>query len=122
MKVTGKITTIKTKEQGTSKNGKAWSKVQFLLETDESYNNLYCFELFQMDDQEEEKKKVVDNFLKFNKVNTIVDVDFNVKTTEWKGKHFVSLSAWKVFKAEAGTSVEIGTSVFDENASDGLPF
>ncbi len=50
MKVTGKITTIKTKEQGTSKNGKAWSKVQFLLETDETYNNLYCFELFQMDD------------------------------------------------------------------------
>ena len=114
MKVTGKITVIKDKETGVTKANKNWSKVSFLVETDETYNNLYCFNMFQMDDNEEEKL-AVDKFLKYNKVGSNVDVDFNVKTTEWKGKHFTELSAWKVFKAEAAESVT-------QTEEDDLPF
>ena len=123
MKLTGKITLIKETETGTSKAGKAFSKVSFLVETDETYNNLYCFNMFQMDDNENEKKLIVNNFLKYNKVDTIVDVDFNIQTTEWKGKHFTSLSAWKVFKAEV---VEEGSPEAEAAdlaaANDDLPF
>ena len=118
MKVTGSITSIKAKETGTTKAGKAWSKVSFLLETEETYNNLYCFDLFQMDEQEDEKKKVVDNFLKYNKVGAGVDVDFNIKTSEWNGKHFTSLAAWKIFKAEGLK----GCVAEPADDSDGLPF
>ena len=118
MKVTGTIKAIKEVVTGTTKTDKTWKKVEFLLETKEDYNNLYCLEIFAM-----EGKDNVDNFLKFNKVGQDVDVEFNVKTSEWQGKHFTSLSAWKVFKAEVleegspeAEAVELAT------ASDDLPF
>jgi len=117
MKVTGKITLIKDKETGTTKADKSWSKVSFLLETDETYNNLYCFNMFSMDDAE---KNNVEAFLKFNKVNQMVDVEFNIKTTEWKGKHFTELSAWKVFKAEVVEIPEMAGTM--EDLEDSLPF
>ena len=93
MKVTGKIENILETLTGTSKaTGKEWKKTSFVLKTDEEYNNLYCFEIFG-----EEK---VDKFLQYNSKGDIVDVEFNVKTNEWKGKYFTSLDAWKVFKGD----------------------
>ena len=118
MKVTGKITEIKEVEKGTTKADKGWSKVSFLLETDETYNNLYCFNIFSMDDAE---KNNVENFTKFNKVGQSVDVEFNVKTTEWKGKHFTELAAWKVFKAEAAQEIPQMEGTM-EALDDALPF
>ena len=44
MKVTGKITKIMEVQKGTSKAGKEWQKLTFVLETDEDYNNVYPFE------------------------------------------------------------------------------
>jgi len=116
MKVTGKIKTIKEVEKGKTKEEKSWSKVSFLLETDETYNNLYCFNIFSMDDSE---KNNVENFIKFNKEGQKVDVDFNVKTTEWNGKHFTELSAWKIFKAEESIAV---AGLNDADTGDDLPF
>lgn len=115
MKVTGNITAIKETITGVTKQDKAWSKVEFLLETSEDYNNLYCFEVFAMSGGE---KDAVENFNKFNKVGQSVDVEFNVKTSEWKGKHFTSLAAWKVFKAAELTGCVAET----EAVSDDLPF
>jgi len=118
MKVTGKIKTIKPLEIGKTKEDKGWSKVSFLLETDETYNNLYCFNIFAMDNSE---RNNVENFIKFNKEGQKVDVDFNVKTTEWNGKHFTELSAWKIFKAEESIAVA-GLNDTDTEESDSLPF
>jgi len=95
---------------GTSATGKEWKKLSFLAETTEEYNNLYCFEVFG-----EEK---VDNFLKFNKIGQLVDIDFNVKTNEWKDRYFTSLQAWKIFKAEDNMSVPAPM----EEQTGGLPF
>ena len=106
-----KITKINEVESGTSKVGKSWKKLTFVGETQEQYNNLYAFELFG-----EEK---VDNFVKFNKVGDVVDVDFNVSTREWEGRYFTSLSAWKVFKANAEAAQV--PSPADDPAND-LPF
>ncbi len=112
MQVAGlKITKINEVEEGTSKAGKAWKKLTFVGETQEQYNNLYAFELFG-----EEK---VDNFVKFNKVGDVVDVDFNVSTREWEGRYFTSLSAWKVFKANAEAAQV--PSPADDPSND-LPF
>ena len=106
-----KITKVNEVESGTSKAGKAWKKLTFVGETQEQYNNLYAFELFG-----EEK---VDSFVKYNKVGDVVDVDFNVSTREWEGRYFTSLSAWKVFKANAEASQV--PSPADDPAND-LPF
>ena len=106
MKITGSITKVLAVQNGTTKEGKEWKKLSFLVTTKEEYNNLYCFDLFGAEK--------VENFEKFNKVNDVVDVDFNVKTNEWQGKYFTSLDAWKVFKnkaEEAPVSEEMGNDM-----------
>jgi len=110
MKVTGKIENILETQTGTSKAGKEWKKTSFVVKTDDEYNNLYCFDVFG-----DEK---VDKFLQYNAKGDVVDVDFNVKTNEWKGKYFTSLDAWKVFKADNSKQKE---EVAVEEEGD-LPF
>jgi hypothetical protein len=38
----------------------------------------------------------IDNFIKYNKVGDNVRVEWNVRTNEYKGKFFSSLSPWKI--------------------------
>ena len=111
MNVTGKITKVLETITGTSKAGNEWCKLSFVLETTEEYNNLYCFDVFG-----DEK---VENFNKFNKVGDNVEVDFNVKTNEWKDKYFTSLDAWKIFKVDETDTEQ--PAVVEEEQSD-LPF
>ena len=109
MNVKGKITKILDTKTGTSKNGKEWKKTSFLLETDEKYNNLYCFDILGVEK--------VDKFLQWNGKGDTVTVDFNVITNEWKGSYYTALSAWKVFRDD-NASVQT-----EEMAKEGdLPF
>ena len=108
MEVTGKITKVLEKQSGVSKAEKEWTKLSFILETSEAYNNLYCFEVFGTEK--------VEQFEKYNKVGQEVKVDFNVSTNEWNGKYFTSLQAWRIFKADAEQPAE------DGEAGDSLPF
>ena len=89
-------------------------KVEFVLTTnDEKYPQDVKFEISQ---------DKVDDFLKYNKVGSYVDVDFNVRGNEYKGKYYVSLNAWKVFKSEESTpATDIGVPA-SELAVDDLPF
>jgi len=105
-----KITKVSDTQSGTSKAGKDWSKLTFVGETNEEYNNLYAFELFG--------QEKVENFNKFNKVGDIVNVEFNVNTREWEGRYFTSLSAWRIDKAQEGTQAPAQ----DDNGADELPF
>ena len=93
LEITGKITKVLPLQKGTTKDGKEWQKQLFILDNNEKYNNIFCFEIFG-----EEK---VQKFNQYNKVGDSVKVDFNVSTNEWNGKYFTSLQAWKVFKADA---------------------
>jgi hypothetical protein len=111
MEVKGTITKIMDVQTGTSGQGKVWKKVQFIVDTKTEYNNIYCFEVFG-----EEK---VDNFLKYNKTEKVVKVDFNVNTNEYQGKYYTSLSAWKIWNIEQPTT-EAAPVLAD--ADDDLPF
>lgn len=88
MEIQGKITKILDVEKGQKNDGSEWQKINFLVETDEQYNNLYCFEFFGVEK--------VANFQKYNNVGSTVKVSFNVKTNEWQGRYFTSLQAWRV--------------------------
>ena len=101
MLVTGKLIKVLDKQTGTSKSGKDWVKQTFVIDTNEQYNNIIAFELFG-----EEK---VENFNKYNTVNSIVEVEFNVKCNEWQGKYFTSLQAWKVSKGVLGSAGDYQT-------------
>ena len=112
MKVTGTITKVLETKTGTSKAGKEWSKLDFILETTEEYNNLYCLGIFGAEK--------VEKFLQYNKVGNEVDVEFNVSCNEFEGKYYTSLNAWKVFKA--ATDEDAQPEGEPDAGSDDLPF
>ena len=106
LEVTGVITKILDKQTGTSKAGKEWEKLSFVVDNNEQYNNIFCFELFG--------KEKVENFEKYNKVGQSVKVDFNVNTNDWTSpqgdlKYFTTLQAWKVFKADVDLQQAVAT-------------
>ena len=109
MEVTGVIKQILDVEQGTSKAGKEWKKLNFVLESkDGEYTNTICFDVFG-----EEK---VDNFVKFNNVGDNVTVSFNVSSREYNEKWYTQTSAWMVKKNTSETETKL------EEAKDDLPF
>ena len=112
-KVTGKVEKILPVVKGTTKAGAEWQKLEFVIKTDDEYNNIYCFEIFG-----DEK---VEAFNKFTKLNDMVDVKFNVKCNEWKDKFYTSLAAWSVFKAEAAEAFE-PVSALEPNSDIDIPF
>ena len=118
MEIKGKITEVSETLRGETKDGKGWSKLSFLVETTEDYNNKYYFDIFEMDDAEKNKVK---NFDRFNNVGDDVNVSFNIKTSDkFNGKRYVSLQAWKVFKADKPQEIpQMGGTTEALNA---LPF
>ena len=113
MEVQGVITEFLTVEKGVSKEGKEWQKMNFLLKTEEQFNNLYCFEVFGTEK--------VENLTKFQKVGDAVKVLFNVKTTEWKGRHFTSLQSWRIEKDTNEVNESVPQTQAVETVDD-MPF
>ena len=111
--VTGTITKILDLETGQTKAGAEWKKIQFVIDNNEQYNNTYCFEIFGEDK--------LNNFQKYNKEGQIVKVDFNVSCSEYKGKYYTRLSAWKVF-AEAQPSTTASPKLESVSDEEDFPF
>ena len=115
LKIEGNITEILQVETGTSKAGKDWQKINFILRTDNEYNPDICFQIFG-------EEKVV-NFQKFNKIGDYVTVKFNVSSREFNGKYYHNLDAWHV---GGDTTKEVmGVPVNEPAATeevDDLPF
>lgn len=111
LKLTGKIKLIGEKQTFDS----GFQKIEFVITTSDTYPQDVKFEVL---------KDKVDNFIKYNKVGQDVDVSFNINGSEYKGKYYVNLIAWKVFKAEGGTVAEpIGALAAARPAEESnLPF
>ena len=121
LKIKGKIVKILEVEKGTSKAGKEWQKINFVIDTVNQYNPEICFQLFGTEK--------VENFNKYNKVGQEVEVSFNVSSREFNGKYYHNLDAWKVFKSEvkeipqmAGTSKGLDNLSISDTENDDLPF
>ena len=116
MEIKGKITKILDAVTGEKKDGSGtWIKQNFIVETEEKYNNLFCFEVFG-----DEK---VQNFQKFNKLGQEVNVEFNVSTNEFRGNYYTSLSAWKIMSVGVNNDNEKykGKKELTENLGGSLP-
>jgi len=114
------VVEIKEVQKGVSKaTGKEWEKMTFVGTTQEEYNNTYAFEIFGADK--------IENFNKYTKVGSVIDVDFNISCNEWKGKYFTSLGYWKSFKSGGETPAQskanepVGNEPIGPDAGD-LPF
>ena len=110
------ISAIETAGQG--------KKLSFRINTEDQYNPIAEFEMYKGADYLEH----LDNFIKYNKVNDSVLVEFNLKTYNWKpetdNKIFTSLSCWKVTKVDSETPPQSQASVMPEpeESVDKLPF
>lgn len=95
LKLNGTIKTIAEVQKGESKAGKEWQKVEFAITNNDGYEGreqLFAFEIFG--------QEKVEKFLQYNKVGKAVEVSFNIKTNEYKGKYYTSLQCWKCFGAD----------------------
>jgi len=124
-KVKGQITVISEKQMFDAGSG----KLTFRIDTGETYNQFWEFELFKSKDYVEH----LDNFYKYNKVGDEVEVEFNVKTNLWTNpktneeRLFTSLSCWKVEKLSASpapveTNYGGDDPVATNDSVDELPF
>jgi len=117
-KVKGTIKSIsKIEDAGAGK------KLLFRIDNGEQYSNIMEFELYKGAEYLEH----LDNFSKYNKVDDSVEVEFNIKTFNWKpeadDKIFTSLSCWKVEKVGNTDTPQfepVEESLTD--APDDLPF
>lgn len=113
--IKGTIKNILEVENGISKAGKEWSKLTFVIANNEGYEGaeqIFAFDIFGAEK--------VEDFLKYNKVGKEVEVSFNIRTNEYKGKYYTTLQSWKVFGSTGSESEQVAESIEDDGM--GLPF
>ena len=117
LQLTGSIKEIKPTQTGTSKAGKEWQKLTFVIANNGGYEGkeqIFAFEYFG-------EERVAES-LQFNKIRNNVDVDFYISTNECQGKYFTSLSAWRIFGAKGKeVATDVGVPA-EELAIDEMPF
>jgi len=112
----GKIKVISETIEGLSAAGKEWKKVSFVISNMEGYEGteqIFAFNIFGTEK--------VDKFLQYNKVGKTVDVDFNIKTSEWKGKYYTELQAWMIKSVDLEAEPVQETATEEVDAEE-LPF
>ena len=85
--MTGKIISILPIEKGTSKAGKEWQKMNFVLDNYSQFNPEVCFNIFGGDK--------CGQFLATNKVGDEINVHFNLSSREFNGKYYHNIDCWK---------------------------
>ena len=102
-------------------------KVDFVVKNNEGYNGgeqVYAFDFYKGPDKLDQMEK----FIKFKKVGSKVDVNFNIKCNEGKGRgagrYFTNLSAWSVFEHKDEEPENYDDVIGDPAADDdeNLPF
>jgi hypothetical protein len=115
--ITGTIVDILPVEE--ISDGK-YRKQVFAVKNNDGYEGaeaIYAFELFEKSDGDK-----IEKFRKFNKVGSFVDVSYEIRCNEHKGRYFTSLSAWKVFKAEGSGEATTAPAQVDDSLDEEIPF
>jgi len=115
--VSGKITEIG--EANSLKNGEYLS-LDFIVTTEEKYNNVYCLNLFKS----QEKSADIHKFVQYYNVGDLVKVSFNIRCNEFNGKYYTNLSMYRVDRLdELPKQEEVNSKTFapDREEAD-LPF
>ena len=93
MEISGRVFKIGGVTTGAGQNG-PWSKLEFVIETEEKFPKKVCFSAWNERVEEVQKIKVGDS----------VKVSFDVSSREYNEKWYTDLRAWKV-EAGGGASV-----------------
>ena len=117
MEVVGVITKVLDKVTGQKKDGSGeWVKQSFVIDTEETYNNIICFEVFGAEK--------VEALNKYNSVGDKVTVTFNINCNEWEGRFFTTLGAWRIETAQKPAEAIVPETSFSDEvvATDDIPF
>jgi len=102
LSIVGKIVNILPIEAGTSKSGKEWQKMNFVIDTYAQYNPETCFNLFGGDK--------CGDFLSKYSIGDEIEVFFNVSSREFNGKYYHNIDAWKI-KGDALVNEPVTTDI-----------
>ena len=117
MEVTGTVIHVDT-QKGTSRAGKVWEKKIFVIEYLEgTVKKQLAFEMFG-------SEKIQENPFRNGQQVTVY---FDIQSTEWNGRWFTSLSAWRVAKPGTSStptesSLNNMSSDYPQDDNDELPF
>lgn len=90
VELTGTIVQMLPYEGGTSKAGKEWRKVVFILETQDQYPRKVAISLLN------------DNIDKYAiQVGMVVTANIEIESREWNGKWYTEVKAWQITKPQA---------------------
>ncbi len=90
MEITGRIKLIGDEQTFPS----GFVKRQIVITTEEQYPQDIAFELMK------EKTSLINGY----NVGETLKVHFNIRGSEYQGKHYVNLTAWKLEKADASNT------------------
>tara|TARA_R110002012_G_scaffold77838_2_gene198154 strand:- start:239 stop:595 length:357 start_codon:yes stop_codon:yes gene_type:complete len=96
------------------------AKLSYRIDTGEAYNSLWEFEIYKGADHVEHAH----NFVKYNKVGDVVEVEFNIRPRVWEEKDrvFTTLSHWKCTKLEESNAATSDAPATEASEDDDLPF
>ena len=123
--IKGKIKTILPTKEGVGKQSqKQWKSLTFVISNNDGYDGaeqIFAFDVNGFEKEDGTGFDLLENFLKYNKVDSEVEVSYNIRTNEWQNKFYTSLSAWKIM---AVTTEQPKTeSAFETvDTGDSLPF
>jgi hypothetical protein len=111
MEIRGKVEFISALEHGADKSGKAYEKAYFIVNDGlGQYPNTYKIELFNKSD-----------LLTGVGVGSDVVVSVNAKANEWQGKHYMSLSGYKVELLEQTQPIATAVSPAPTPPTESVP-
>jgi hypothetical protein len=118
--ITGKIVQKMNKTEGISKAGKAWSKQEFVIETQETYPRKVMISTMN---------EKVNDLERFN-VGDVITASLNIESREYNGRWYTDARAWKIQGQGAGGTTTDTDPFHPDNepnftadsASDDLPF
>jgi len=120
LSIKGKVLKVLAEQTGTSAGGKAWSKIDFVVETQEQYPKKVCVSAMG-----EKLLPVVKSLSQGQEV----EVHINIESREYNEKWFTNISAWKIDKFPNGVTNQpkdpFTPSVQSNNTideQDSLPF
>jgi hypothetical protein len=129
LEITGRIIHKLNKTDGVSKMGKAWSKQEFVIETQEQYPRKVCISVMN--------EKVTD--LEQYNVGDMLTASLNIESREYNGKWYTDVRAWRLqggnsptqgYTSTGGDNIieqttnntNIDTPNLTHTAEDDLPF
>lgn len=115
MQVTGVVFKVLPEQTGTSKNGNAWSKIDFVIETLDQYPKKVCVSAMG--------EKLIP-LIKTLKSGEKITAHINLESREYNEKWYSNISAWKIDReANAQASEPVSAPVpTTETSEDDLPF